>query len=80
VKILGATVQDTATVAGNRRLTVTDGSGPLVVQLDTVAGFRGALLARDTVGATLDAMGVLVPAGTGTWMLVPRTPADVVVK
>src|SRR2546428_903430 len=31
-KVVGAMVQDTATVAGNRQLTVTDGSGPLVVQ------------------------------------------------
>ena len=79
-KVVGAMVQDTATVAGNRQLTVTDGSGPLVVQLDTVAGFRGAVLAADTVGATLDATGVLVPTGAGTWILLPRAPVDVVAK
>ena len=78
--IVGATVQDTATVAGNRRLTVTDGSGPLTMQLDTIAGFRGAALALDTLGATLDAVGVLVPSGVGTWLLLPRARADVVVR
>ncbi len=80
VQIVGATVQDTATLAGNRRLTVTDGSGPLVVQLDTIAGFRGAVLASDTLRAKLDATGVLVPTGAGAWILLPRAPADVVVK
>jgi len=80
VQIVGATVQDTATLAGNRRLTVTDGSGALVVQLDTIAGFRGAVLASDTLRAKLDATGVLVPTGAGAWILLPRAPADVVVK
>ncbi len=80
VQVLGATVQDTSTVAGNRHLTVTDGSGLLVIQLDTIAGFRRVVVAADTVGATLDATGVLVPTGAGTWILLPRAPLDVVVK
>jgi hypothetical protein len=77
VAVLGATVADTMTVAGNLHLTVNDGSGPLTVQLDTVAGFSGLALAPDTVGATLDVYGVLVPTGTGSWVLLPRAPADV---
>jgi len=78
VKVLGTTVTDTATVAGNRRLTVDDGSGSLVVQLDTIAGFRGTALAADTVGATLGVTGLLVPDGAGLWTLLPRAPSDVI--
>jgi len=80
VRVPGTHVTDTATVAGNRRLTVTDGSGPLVVELDTIAGFRGSALAADTVGGKLDLTGVLAPVGGTTWHLLPRSPSDVVPK
>lgn len=80
ISVAKALVKDTATVAGNRHLTVDDGSGPLVVQLDTVAGFRAGALNPDTVGATLTVTGVLAPMGSGAWLLLPRSPSDVVAK
>ena len=80
VKVVAATVRDTVTTAGNRRLTVNDGSGPLLIQLDTIAGFRGAALAADTVGAKLDATGLLLPTGAGTWFLLPRAPSDLIAR
>ncbi len=80
VKVVATTVRGTATVAGNRRLTVDDGSGALVIQLDTIAGFRGAALAADTVGARLDATGLLVATGAGTWFLLPRAPSDLIAR
>ena len=80
VRVVATRVLDTATAAGNRRLTVNDGSGPLVIQLDTIAGFRGAALAADTVGARLDATGLLAATGAGTWFLLPRTPSDLIAR
>jgi hypothetical protein len=77
VRVTRAIVSDTATVMGGRRLTVSDGSGALQVQLDTLVGFRGAVLVGDTVVAKLDIAGLLFPAGTGTWLLKPRAPSDV---
>jgi len=78
VRITDAVVGDTATVGANRRLTVNDGSGPLEMQLDSLAGFTGAALAADTIGARLDVTGLVVPAGNGSWRLKPRSPTDVV--
>jgi hypothetical protein len=80
VHIVAATIQDTATVASPggsaRRMHVSDGSGAMEVQLDSIAGFTGAALAGDTVGAKIWATGVLVPNGTGGWRLLPRLLTD----
>ncbi|HXQ28123.1 MAG TPA: hypothetical protein VN848_02540 [Gemmatimonadales bacterium] len=78
VQLTRVTVADTATVAGNLHLTVKDNSGTCTVQLDTVAGFRGFGLAADTVGDTLNVTGVLSPNGSGAWIVLPRSTADVV--
>jgi hypothetical protein len=78
VSLADVTVSDTATVSGNRQLTVSDGSGPCTLQLDAVAGFSGFALAGDTIGAALDVTGVLVPTGTGRWFLFPRSVSDVI--
>lgn len=79
VRLLDAVVSDTATVAGSLTLTVDDGSGALTVLLDRVAdiGFRapftfGAL----TAGSRYDLIGVLVPSGSGSWVLRPRAVLD----
>jgi len=60
-------------------MTVSDGSGALTVLLDRVAdiGFRppftvGSLAA----GARYDLVGVLVPNGSGGWVLRPRAVLD----
>ena len=71
-----ATVSDTATVLGNFQLTVSDGSGNLLVLLDHTAGFTvpGAYVPSKVFNIA----GVLVPTGTGTWTLKPRSAADLI--
>ena len=74
-----ATVSDTATVAANFTLTVSDGSGNLRVVLDRAADvtFRAPQLPGVYIpGNKFDIVGVLVPTGTGTWQLKPRSSAD----
>lgn len=74
VVISNATISDTTRVLGNFRLTVSDGSGDLVVQLDQTAGF--AVPGLFVPGNAFDVVGVLVPTGTGSWMLKPRSAVD----
>jgi hypothetical protein len=74
VVVRNAAVSDTARVEGDYRLTVSDGSGDLEVLLDRQAGF---LVPGDFVpGNSFDIVGVLVPTGSGTWRLKPRSAAD----
>jgi len=75
VQVLNATVSDTATVIGGYQLTVSDGSGNLVVLLDQRIGFF-PLPGQYVPNNTFNIVGVLVPTGTGTWMLKPRSAAD----
>lgn len=77
VRIAGATIADTATVAGGFRTTVNDGSGALVVLFDEDIGF--ADLSPFVPGAVIDAIGVLVPDGAGAWILKPRGDADLTI-
>jgi hypothetical protein len=80
VVVRNATVSDTAAVLGDWRLTVDDGSGPLEVLLDAVAfpqvtpGNRAPYVP----GNRFDIAGVLVPTGTGSWRLKPRSVAELV--
>lgn len=79
VRVADALVSDTATVAGSFQMTVTDGSGAVVVILDRAAdaGFRAPLPANLYVPANrFDFVGVLVPTGAGTWRLKPRSSLD----
>jgi hypothetical protein len=79
VIVRNATVSDTATVLGDFKLTVSDGSGSLEVRLDGNAdpAFRPPQLPGVYVpGNKFDIVGVLVPAGTGTWKLKPRAASD----
>ncbi len=71
-----ATVRDTATVLGDFRLTVSDGSGNLEVLLDHTAGFvvPGVYVPANV----FNIVGILVPTGSGSWMLKPRSSADLV--
>jgi hypothetical protein len=59
---------------GDFRMGVTDGSGRLEVQLDQAAGF--VLPGTYVPGSAFDIVGLLVPSGTGTWILKPRSAAD----
>jgi len=79
VQLFDVLVTDTATVAGNVEMKVTDGSGELVVVLDRAAdvAFRVPLPANVWIaGNRFDLIGVLVPTGTGTWKLRPRSSLD----
>ena len=81
VRVLDATITDTATVAGSLTLTVTDGSGALTVLLDRAADatFRPPFAAgRWDAGQRFDFIGVLVPSGPGAWVLRPRTAFDLI--
>jgi hypothetical protein len=73
VRVLQVTIQDTATAFGERRLTVDDGSGPLLVTIAPSVLVNTAPLLPDSV---MDVSGVLVPSG-GAWTLKPRFGADV---
>ena len=76
VRIVGAAIIDTVTTPRRDfRLTVNDGSGPLVVIFDADArlptnGF--------TPGVVMEAFGVLVPTGAGGFQLKPRFVSDLV--
>jgi hypothetical protein len=79
VRVLDAAIVDTATVAGSLRVRVTDGSGNLTMLLDRQADptFRPPFAAGAwTAGRRFDLVGVLVPVGSGTWALRPRSGFD----
>ena len=81
VRVVSGLVTDTATVAGNLQLTMTDGSGPVIVILDRAAdaGFRAPLPTGLYIPTNrFDVAGVLVPTGTGAWRLKPRSVLDLV--
>lgn len=83
VGLLDVLVTDTATVASHLQLTVDDGSGPLVVILDRAAdvGFRPPLPPNLYVpGNRFDLFGILVPTGTGSWRLKPRSALDLTLR
>lgn len=83
VRILNATVTDTATVAGHLTMTVGDGSGAVVVLLDRAAdaAFRLPYPAGLFVAPNrFDIVGVLVPTGTGTWRVRPRSVLDLTLR
>ncbi len=83
VSVIDAAVQDTATVGGHLTMTVDDGSGPLTVLLDRAAdaAFRAPLPANlYEAGNTFDLVGVLVPTGTGAFVLRPRSSLDLTLR
>ncbi len=80
VRVVSATIADTITdPAGNRVLTVDDGSGTVRVVLSR--GQNWAPVNQFIVGATLDATGVLVPdpGNNSVWVLKPRARSDLLV-
>ncbi len=83
VRLVNVAVVDTQTVLGSLRVTVTDGSGNLVMLLDRRAdpGFRPPFVVGvwDT-GRRYDAIGVLVPLSIGVWALRPRSTLDIVAR
>lgn len=74
VRIAGAIIQDTATVAGDRVLGVDDGSGRVEVVLDRNITFGPGTWVP---GATFQGAGVLVPGtSAGVWRLKPRDATE----
>ena len=83
IKLVDVPVIDTATVLGNLQLTVNDGTGSVTVVLDRAAdlGFRAPLPVGVYVpGNRFDVGGVLVPTGTGTWRVKPRSALDITLR
>jgi hypothetical protein len=76
VQITSAAITDTATAAPDFRVTVTDGSGALVIVLDGNINFVRSIFQP---GRTVNGRGVLVPDGAGGWAFKPREPQDIVV-
>jgi hypothetical protein len=76
VGITGAIITDTATVGADFQVGVDDGSGRVVLVLDGDSSFQRALFIP---GKSVTAKGLLVPTGTGTWVLKPRSQIDVTI-
>lgn len=75
--VTNATISDTATVAGDFRMTVDDGSGPLTVVIDRDLGLRVDIY---NAGVRLDVTGVLIPLPGGVWELKPRSVGDITIR
>ena len=79
IRVVNATVTDTATVTGTFQMTINDGSGALILILDRAAdvGFNAPRPPGLYIPANrFDITGVLVPTGTGVWRLKPRSALD----
>ena len=76
IRVTAVPIADTATVAetGDFRATVDDGSGPVSIIMDRSIFFDVAPYAPDTV---ITATGLLVPTGTGSWIVRPRSVGDI---
>jgi len=77
VRLSGVTIADTLTTNDGFELRADDGSGEVVILLDSDVAFA---LAGLVPAALIDAAGVLVPNGTGTWWLKPRGNSDIVIR
>ena len=73
VIITGAFISDTATVAPDYHVVGNDNTGPITVVLDGIINFNRA---NFRPGRTMNVQGVLVPNGTGAWVLKPRQISD----
>jgi len=76
-QITGAIISDTVTVAPDFHVTVSDGSGSLLVILDGNINFPRTAFGP---GRSMNARGVLVPNGVGGWSFKPRGLGDVVLN
>lgn len=76
VRIQAASVTDSATAGADYTVTIDDGTGPLVVVLDSVLTLPPTVIVP---GDSVRANGVLVPSGTGSWRLKVRAGTDLTV-
>lgn len=77
VQITSATISDTATIAPDFKLTVSDGTGSLDVTLDATLNVPKSAFRP---GRSLSIRGVLVPNGAGAWTVKPRDQSDIVLN
>jgi len=77
IKVANVAISDTVTTPDGFVITADDGSGTLEILLDANIGFVTAGL---DPGVAVDATGVLVPNGTGAWVLKPRSPLDLSIR
>lgn len=83
VRLVDAEVIDTATVLGNLRVTLNDGSGDVVMLLDRAADatFLPPFAAGVwDAGRRYDVIGVLVPLSPGVWAIRPRSVFDLIAR
>jgi hypothetical protein len=74
VRVTGAIISDSATIAPHFRVVASDGQGNLTIILDAaIPFFRGNFRLFRSMNVT----GVLVPDGAGAWTLKPRALGDV---
>ena len=76
VQVIAALIADTVFVSPDFKVTVNDGSGPLAIVLDANVNFLN-LRALLLLGKRVNARGVLVPNGSGGWILKPRDLTDI---
>jgi hypothetical protein len=74
-RIQNCVITSTGASGGDFLLTVDDGSGPVVVVLDKDIFVS---FGDYTAGAIVNVTGLLVPTGSGTWVMKPRQDIDVV--
>jgi hypothetical protein len=77
VQITGGIIADTATVAPDFRIGVSDGSRTLQIIIDGILQIPRSVFKP---GASMIVRGVLVPDGFGGWTLKPRGAGDIVIN
>jgi uncharacterized repeat protein (TIGR01451 family) len=84
VRVRNAAILDTATVQGDLRVTIDDGSGPLEMVLQSFLQVDPRAFQPDTVVEVARAAGLLVPLdggdGTVSWRLFPRGGGDLALQ
>jgi hypothetical protein len=73
VHVGNGTILDTGTVTGRFQVGIDDGSGRLVMQVETLVS---VLTGPFVPGAQVDATGGLAATGSGSWQLWPREAGD----
>ena len=76
-RVADVTISDTATVGKDFVASADDGSGTVDIVFDGDIPFN---VDAYVPGAIITAVGLLVPTGLGTWVVKPRSAADVVLQ
>ena len=76
-RVTSATIDSAKAVGADFHVFIDDASGPVVMVLDGDGNFNEALFIP---GMSVTGDGLLVPTGTGTWVLKPRSQSDVTIN